>query len=219
MILLGINCGLGPADLGRLRWNMIDLAKRRLRFPRPKTGTLRVGYLWRKTVAALLRVRELKYSRLALEREGDSALVFLTRKNLPYYREVEVHAEVDVGGRKVKKLVGVKVDNPIQRTFRRMVRELKLGGLTFYRLRHSFRTLAARSRDREAIDLCMGHKDPSMGKVYDHDEISWSRIRRVAKVVYRRLWPKPKIRRSEDMRSGAPAMRIVGDGGANTAAA
>ena len=24
MTLLGVNCGLGPADIGRLRWNMIN---------------------------------------------------------------------------------------------------------------------------------------------------------------------------------------------------
>jgi len=38
MILLGVNCGLGPADIGRLRWEMIDMKSGRMDFPRPKTG-------------------------------------------------------------------------------------------------------------------------------------------------------------------------------------
>jgi hypothetical protein len=44
-------------DLARLRWRMIDLNLRRLDFPRGKTGQRRVGFLWRKTIRALLRVR------------------------------------------------------------------------------------------------------------------------------------------------------------------
>ncbi|MGP8281746.1 MAG: hypothetical protein ACLQT6_03435, partial [Desulfomonilaceae bacterium] len=79
LILLAANCGLGAADLGRVRWDMIDLERRRVRFPRPKTGTPRAGFLWKKTVKALRRVRILKHNRLALQKEGEECLVFLTR--------------------------------------------------------------------------------------------------------------------------------------------
>lgn len=190
MILLGVNCGLGPADIGRLRWAMIDLQRGHLTFPRQKTGVPRVGYLWKRTREALQRVRKLKHNRKAIEREGDASLVFITRKQLPYYREREVFGDLEIDGRKVSKLVSVVADNPIGRTFGRMVRDLGLEGISFYRLRHSFRTAATRARDREAVDAMMGHRPPGIGKVYDHDQISWSRIRRVAKIVHRRLWPK-----------------------------
>ena len=212
MILLGVNCGLGPADLGRLRWNMIDLTQRRLNFPRPKTGAPRVGFLWKKTIDALLRVRTLRHNRRALEKDGESPLVFITRKGLAYYREQEIHAEVDVAGRKEKKLVGIKIDNAVLSTFGRMVRELKIKGLSFYRLRHGFKTLGKRAKDKEALDLMMGHKDPSMGKVYDHEEIAWLRIKRVAQVAYRGLWPK--IRLTEGKLPPMLTMEAAGAAGA-----
>lgn len=192
IVLLCINCGLGPADIGRLRWNMLDLRRRRLIFPRPKTGVLRVGYLWKKTRDALLRVRTLKHNRIALEREGEAALVFVTRRQQPYYREREVHAKIDVNGTLVTKVVGIIVQNAVSITFSRMARELKLEGVTCYRLRHTFRTLGKRAGDREALDLAMGHKDASIGKIYDHEAVSWGRIKRVARVVHRRLWPQLK---------------------------
>jgi integrase len=97
MILVGVNCGRGPADLGRLRWNMLDLGTGQLVFPRPKTGAMRVGYLWRKTRRALERVRTLKHNQISLTQSGEQSLVFLTRKGLPFYREIEVNKTVAAG--------------------------------------------------------------------------------------------------------------------------
>jgi integrase len=73
-----------------------------------------------------------------------------------------------------------------------MVKDVQLKNLSFYRLRHSFKTYAKGCGDRDAVDLAMGHKDVSIGKIYDHETISFSRTKRVGKVVYRRLWPKKK---------------------------
>lgn len=44
MILLAVNCGLGPADIARLRWEMIDMKSGKLTFPRPKTGVRRISF-------------------------------------------------------------------------------------------------------------------------------------------------------------------------------
>ncbi len=195
IILLGVNAGLGPADIGRLRWNMVDLETGQMKFPRPKTGALRYSYLWKKTRKALLRVRTLRQNRLALEREGESSLVFITRRGVPYYREREVHKEIEVEGKKINKLVGIAIENAVSITFRRMAKELKLDGVHFYRLRHTFKTLGKSARDKEALDLMMGHKDRSIGKIYDHEQVGWRRVRRVARAVYRQVWPK--IKRSE----------------------
>jgi integrase len=211
MILLGVNCGLGPSDVARLRWEMIDLERGRLVFPRPKTGVRRVGYLWKKTCDALLRVRKLKHNRLALAKDGNASLVFITRKELSYYRETEIHADVEVDGKKIKKLVGVAIENPVGRTFGRIVRDVKLEGVSFYRLRHTFKTLGKKARDREALDLMMGHKDTSTGKVYDHEEIGWPRVKLVAKMVRWRLWPKVKPK--EDKRPQNSTMQPVAEAG------
>jgi len=40
-----------------------------------------------------------------------------------------------------------------------------LKGVTFYRLRHSFKTLGKNARDRESLDLMMGHRDAFVGRI------------------------------------------------------
>lgn len=200
IILLSVNCGLGPADLGRLRWHMLDLENRRLTMPRGKTGEERHGFLWKKTVAALKRVQTLKHNAKALAREGQQALVFITRKGLPMYREVET----------VKDGVstGVKIDNAISGTFSKMAKELELAGVTQYRLRHTFKTLGKKARDPDALNFMMGHAERTTGKTYDHEEISWKRVRRVARVIHGRLWRKPK---PVEGSNGQASLRLAGD--------
>lgn len=192
MILLGVNCGLGPADIGRMRWYHVDLVNRKIVMPRGKTGAERPLYLWRRTVAALERVRTLKHCRLAIQKGGENALVFLTRMGRPVYEEGEklVRHKSRDGNSPSKAKKEMVRRNSISITFGRMVRELGLDGLTFYRLRHTFKTLGKKARDPEALNLMMGHVDRSIGRIYDHEEIGFARCRRVAKVVYRRLWPR-----------------------------
>jgi integrase len=192
IILLALNCGLGGADIGRLRWRDIDMATGKLSMPRGKTGAARVGYLWKKTRERLERVMTLKHNRLALAKEGQEALVFISRKGLPMHRE-SVTKE------------GVKTSNAVSYTFSKMAKELGLEGVTFYRLRHTFKTLGKKAKDRDALNLAMGHIERTIGAIYDHEEISFSRIRRVARKVYRRLWPVEKGGHT------APVMRLVTD--------
>jgi len=184
IILLSVNCGLGPADLGRLRWRDIDLNTGALNMPRGKTGTDRRGYVWKKTRKALARVATLKHNRLAIAKDGQDALVFVTRKAMPMYREIE---QIEDG-----RSVGVKICNSISGTFGKLARSLKLEGVTQYRLRHTFKTLGKKARDPDALNLMMGHKDGTTGEIYDHEEIEFSRMEQVSKVVFRQLWPRQK---------------------------
>lgn len=207
--LLGINCGLGPADIGRLRWRDIK-AECMLVYPRPKTGNRRVVYLWKKTRDALTRIRTLKHTAEAIAREQDDALVFITKKRQPYYREREV---VENG-----KVVGIKIDNAVSITFTRAAKKLKMEGVSFYRLRHTFKTLGKRAKDRDALNLCMGHKTNSVEEGYDHEQIPFKRTIRVCRVVLRRLWPKPKKQKATDGQTHPP-MKIADDGERDAAAA
>jgi integrase len=178
IVLIAINCGLGPADIGRLRWRDIDVTNGTLDLPRWKTGVPRKGYLWRKTRKALERVRTLKRNRQAIEKDGVDALVFVSRCGQPVYREREVRPGV------------VKVEQCLSITFGRIVRELGVDGVTLYRLRHSFKTLGKRAKDRDTLNLMMGHREGTTGEVYDHEDIDPARIKRVAIKIYRALWPK-----------------------------
>src|SRR5205085_4105079 len=58
-------------------------------------------------------------------------------------------------------------------------------GIGFYTLRHVFRTVADAARDPVAIDLIMGHTDPSMGAHY-RERIDDSRLQAIAEHV--RAW-------------------------------
>lgn len=201
-ILLGVNCGLGPADVGRLRWRHIDLETGQLNMPREKTGRERQGYLWKKTREALKAVTSLKHNAAAIQKEGADALVFLTRTGRPMYREQEIIRD--------GVSVGVRIDQAISPEFWKLAKRLKIQGATHYRLRHTFKTLGKKARDHDALDLCMGHRDQSTGGVYDHEEIEFSRIKKVAKVVYRKLWPKPKEVTQRGAGNQRPRMRLVG---------
>lgn len=200
IILLGINCGLGPADIGRLRWCNINMATGKLDMPRGKTGTPRVGYLWKRTRKSLMRVAKLKRNAEAIANDGPDALVFVTRTGKPFYREV------------TRTDGNVKVEQAISGPINKLVRSLGLTGVSFYRFRHSFASLAVKGRDREAVDLAMGHADHTMGRRYMHVEFDFRRIKRVAKIVYRQLWPKPreKPQADETIPTTIPPIRIAG---------
>src|SRR5262249_40375790 len=50
MILLGVNCGFGNSDCGRLSRSAVDLETGWIDYPRPKTGIARRCPLWPETV-------------------------------------------------------------------------------------------------------------------------------------------------------------------------
>jgi integrase len=204
MILLGINCGIGPADIGRLRWRHINLETGELNMPREKTGAERTGYLWKKTRAALEPVRTLKHNAAAIDRDGADALVFLTRTGRPMYRETEIIKD--------GVSVGVKIDQGISPEFWKLAKRLKIQGVTHYRLRHTFKTLGKKAKDSDALDLCMGHRNGTTGDIYDHEEIEFSRIRKVAKTVYRKLWPK----QVKQLSAGSQKPTLVGSDAGGT---
>jgi integrase len=164
MILLGINAGFGNGDCATLPLSALDLERGWVDYPRPKTGIARRCGLWPETVAAL---REALTERPAPKDEA-SGLVFVNSRGSGW-----IHFTA-AGGR---------IDN-VTIQFTNLLKRLGLhrDGVGFYTLRHVFRTVADAARDPVAIDLIMGHSDPSMGGHY-RERIEDSRLKAVAEHV------------------------------------
>ncbi|MEZ6117492.1 MAG: hypothetical protein R3C28_13095 [Pirellulaceae bacterium] len=147
MILLGINCGLGNADVGQMEFRHVDLLGGWLSYPRPKTGILRRGKLWPMTVDALVVAKEKRHEP---KDEGLEDRFFITKRGKSFYKD--------------------SPDNPIANEFRKLLNVVGISrrGVGFYWLRHTFETVAGNTRDQVAVDYCMGHVDTSMAGNYRH---------------------------------------------------
>jgi integrase len=165
MILLGVNCGFGMADCGRLPLSVLDFDNTIIDFPRPKTGIARRCPLWSETVAAL---QEWLNIRREPKEDAYKSLVFLTAQGRPWHKE--------------------NMSGPLPFKFGRLLKSLEINGrkgLGFYTLRHVFRTVADESKDQPAVDFIMGHVDASMAGHY-RERIDDRRLRAVADHV--RAW-------------------------------
>jgi integrase len=168
MILLGINCGYGNADCGRLPLSALDLDGGLIDFPRPKTGIPRRCPLWPETVEAL---RAAIAKRPSPKNEVDAGLCFLTRFGQPWAKSYNC--------------------SPIAVEFSKLMKKLLINGRNrpgFYTLRHTFRTVADESKDQPAVDFIMGHEVPHMSAVY-RETISDDRLRAVVDHVRKWLFP------------------------------
>lgn len=168
MILLGINCGFGNSDCGKLPQSAVDWQKGIIDFPRPKTGIPRRCPLWPETAAAL---RETLAKRPEPKREEHADLVFVTRCGDCWHTGTP--------------------DGPLSRETGKLLRKLGINGrkrLGFYTLRHTFRTIADESKDQPAVDFIMGHEVPHMSAVY-RETISDERLRAVVDHVRKWLFP------------------------------
>jgi integrase len=167
MILLGLNAGFGNNDVASLPLAALDLERGWLNYPRPKTGIARRCPLWPETVAAL---REALASRPAPKSKADEDIALLQPSGRRWVRVTEKS----------------RTDN-VSVCFTDLMKSLDLhrDGLGFYTLRHVFRTVADAARDPVAIDLIMGHSDPSMGGHY-RERVEDSRLEAVTDHV--RQW-------------------------------
>lgn len=117
-------------------------------YSRGKTGAPRRFWRWPETTAAIKAYLECRPDP-ASQRYADQ--VFLTRLGQPWVRR---NGEI-------------KTDS-ITCEFTKARKAAGRDRGAFYDLRRTFRTIAAQTRDREAIDLIMGHaEDPEdMGALY-----------------------------------------------------
>lgn len=172
MIMISINCGFGPADVGNLRLSHLDLVNRWHDSGRNKTGIYRRCRLWSETVKTLkawLEFRDEKQAKRIANKstvvdqfEENSDFVFLTRNGRSWYTGKSGETPVSVAFKKLK----------------------PPASLTFNCFRHSFRTIAGESCDKEAVNLTMGHTPPKdIGEnTYVHS-VSDKRLKKVSKIV------------------------------------
>jgi len=152
MIYLGLNCGFGCTDCSELQWKNLDLANGRVVFPRGKTGVQRNLPLWPETIDVLR----------AVPKRGK--LVFYTSKGNPFVRNV---FKTDTNGR--EKYCPL---NSITTKFSRLIKRAGLNvpkGTSFYTLRRTAATIAARSGDPFAVQRLLGHANLLMATRYVQD--------------------------------------------------
>jgi integrase len=169
MILLGINCGFGNADCGRLPMCALDLEQGWIDYPRPKTGIPRRCPLWSETMQAL---REALANRPEPKDPEHAGLVFVTKYGNCWAKDTP--------------------DGPITKETTKLLRQLDMNGhRSFYSLRHTHRTVADEAKDQPAADFLMGHESPHMSTVY-RERISDERLKAVTDYVRRWLFGRPE---------------------------
>lgn len=139
MMLLGINCGFGNSDCGRLREP--DIEDGWIRIYRGKTGEERDCPLWAETIQA---IQDSVQSRT----KQCSGLVFVTKYGNPWAKE--------------------GADCPISKAFRKVANTLGIKP-SFYSLRHTFQTVCDRCQiPRYVTRQVMGHSGQSISDDYSH---------------------------------------------------
>jgi integrase len=190
MILLGLNCGFGNADVATLHCEAIDLKHGWVDFPRGKTGIPRRCPLWADTVAA---VRQALTKRPKPIDRAHGDLVFITKYGRPWRQSEQKPVEEDSDtGRQPKP--ELKQDDAVSKEFAKLLRDLKLHrpGLGFYTLRHVFATVASEAKDQVAVNAIMGHVDETMAAVY-RERIADDRLRAVTEHVRKWLFGDEKL--------------------------
>jgi integrase len=167
MTLLGVNCGFGMADCGRLPVSALDLERGWIDFPRPKTGIPRRCPLWPETAAA---IKEALACHPKPNGPESSGLVFLTAQGRSWHKE--------------------DASSPACFKVGKLLRSLHVNGrkgLGFYTFRHVFRTIADESKDQPAVDFLMGHARDDMASAY-RERISDERLKAVTDHVHAWLY-------------------------------
>ena len=191
MLLLGINAGLGNADVSRLREHHLDLETGWLDYPRPKTAVARRAWLWPETVAA---IKEARATRPKPKTKTERGLVFLRVDGKAWYVELTLPpAKTNADSSDETGIKTPGTGHPVADATRRLLKRLKLNrpGLGFYTLRHVFLTIAEESGDHIAVAHVMGHVVPGMGTAY-REKVSDERLRAVAEHVRGWLWGTAK---------------------------
>ena len=173
-ILLAINGGFGAMDASNLTRDVVDLEAGMIDTVREKTEVRRIVPLWPETVTALK-----SYCRSLPASPDLARRFFLTPTGQAIVRETALLNEAGETDKVVR------VDS-IGHIFPILCKAAGVKCRGFYTLRHNFNTWADDARDKNAIDLVMGHAFEGMDAVYV-EGVPVARLRAVCDVVRRRL--------------------------------
>ena len=134
MILLGINGGLGNADVAGMMFSAVNLKTGWMNYPRAKTGIERRIPLWPETVEA---IKAAIAQRPAPKDAANKQLVFIGSSGKSYLAEN-----------------GYRVAGVFARLIEAAKIEPKRG---FYAIRHTFQTIGEGVNDLVAVQSIMGH--------------------------------------------------------------
>jgi integrase len=154
LILLGINCGFGNSDCGLLKLMHLDLENGWLEMRRKKTGVQRRLPLWPETVAAIR-------ASLAFTPARADGRVFSSPGGQEW-------ASDDSSKNLLTEQFATLLD----------ACNLRQPGRAFYALRHTFKTVGNKGRDKDAVKEMMGHapRRDDMDAAYDEDPIDDTRL-------------------------------------------
>ncbi len=193
MILLGLNCGFGNADVASLPIRALDLPGGWVDYPRPKTGVPRRCPLWPETITAL---QDALAKRPKPQERAHDPHVFLSKFRRPWLCcEFKTGAENgengDNGADAENGKAKLRQDDAVAKEFVKVLKALDLhrAGLGFYCLRHTFETIGGDTGDQVAVDAIMGHVREDMASMY-RERVHESRLRRVTEHVREWLFPK-----------------------------
>ena len=182
MMLLGVNAGFGPADIGRLPVAAVDFETGWITFARPKTGANRRVPLWRETTEALNEALALRPDPASDEYMD---LVFLTKWGRSFFKESTRYLTEQF--KRFLRSIDQQREGKAKREETEPPEKLYRKGRGFYTLRHVFETIGGESCDQVAVDAIMGHERGDMASVY-RERISDDRLRNVVNYVHEWLF-------------------------------
>jgi len=156
MLLLGVNTGIGSADVGRLPISAVNLENGWLDSPRGKTGVRRKAPLWNETVEAIrawLAIRPEPPKKLA-------RLLFVRPNGKPWYNATSsgrIPREMALLFDRIDKARREKAEKAGQTP----PESIRHRGWGYYTLRRTFASVGDGARDPRALQFIMGHSPDS----------------------------------------------------------
>lgn len=177
MILLGINCAFGLTDCARLRVDQVRFGSDigpHVNMPRPKTGIERFCPLWPQTIEALQFVSRVRHAAAGVTAfftaEDGQSWMHLTQRTKSGAKRYTHHDRISKRFRYLR--------DQLKHT-----KKLPDDAPGFYKLRHTFRTLADECGDESAVAKIMGHQLAGLKATYVH-RVNFERLERITNHVH-----------------------------------